>query len=135
MKHPTWLKNFGLSEPPFATDSAGRVADPFARAILHRHRALWFEAVGQLQEAEKEWLWYENSDFPGWLEGEAHAAEIDWAVGTYARLERSRVLRALGDEDRACQMVRRLLEIWTEPEPGVISLQKRAVEYAGECPT
>jgi tetratricopeptide (TPR) repeat protein len=124
-----------LSQPLFATDSAGRVADPFAGAILHRHRALWFEAVGQLQDAEKEWLWYENSDFPGWLEGEAHAAEIDWAVGTYARLERSRVLRQLGNEERACQMVRRLVEIWEDPEPHVMPLRERAAAHADECPT
>ncbi|NNG16433.1 MAG: serine/threonine protein kinase [Gemmatimonadales bacterium] len=122
-----------LSRPLFTNDSAGRVADPFARATLHRHRAIWYEKIGQPQHAEKEWLWYENSDFPGWLEGEAHAAEIDWAVGTYARLERSRVLRALGNEERACQMVRRLVEIWRDPEPRVIPLRDRAVAGAGEC--
>jgi tRNA A-37 threonylcarbamoyl transferase component Bud32 len=116
-------------------DTTGGGGDPFSRSILHRHRALWFEEIGQLQEAEKEWLWYENADFPGWLEGEVHAAEIDWAVGTYARLARSRVLHALGDEERACQMVSRLLEIWTDPEPQLTHLRDRAAEHARECPT
>jgi len=124
-----------LSRPLFASDSADRVADPFARAVLHRHRALWLEQIDQLEEAEKEWLWYENSDFAGWLAGEAHAAEIDWAVGSYARLERSRVLQSLGDQPRACTLVQRLLEIWTDPEPQVIPLRNRAVELARECPT
>jgi len=124
-----------LSQPLFASDSADRMADPFARAVLHRHRALWYEQVGRLEEAEKEWLWYENSDFAGWLAGEAQAAEIDWAVGTYARFDRSRVLRQLGNGERACQMVRRLLEIWTNPEPQVAPLRDRAAELARECPT
>ena len=124
-----------LSRPLFASDSADRVADPFARAVLHRHRALWYERIRQLEEAEKEWLWYENSDFAGWLAGEAQAAEVDWAAGTYARLERSRVLQSLGDQPRACTLVQRLLEIWADPEPQVIPLRTRAVELARECPS
>jgi len=117
-------------------DTTGSGGDPFSRSILHRHRALWFEYVGQLQDAEKEWLWYENADFPGWLKGEVHAAEIDWAAGTYARLDRSRVLHALGEEERACRLVRRLLEIWTEPEPGVMESRNLAATFAGQwCPT
>jgi len=124
----------GSTATLFAADSADRVSDPFARAVFHRHRALWYEQMGQFEDAEREWLWYQNSDFAGWLYGEAHAAEIDWAVGTYARLERSRVLRALGDERRACQLVRRVLEIWVDPEPVVMPLRDRAAALARECP-
>ena len=102
-------------------DAAGRHTDPFARAVLYWSRATWFEDSGQLAAAEDVWLWYENSDWGDvWPGSQVQAAEVDWAVSTYARVRRAKAKLRFDDPGMtrdACELLRRVDELWPNPEP------------------
>ena len=65
------------SEPALAFDSAGAAPDPFFRASLHLLRGRWQDEAKLPDDADRSWLWYENTDAVGWPQREAqppHAA-------------------------------------------------------------
>jgi tetratricopeptide (TPR) repeat protein len=93
-------------------DESELLGDPFARTVLHAHRAEWLERLRDPAAADRDWLWYENSDFEGWLTGEVEAVEIDWAFDTWARWRRARNALASGDTTRACHFLARAVELW-----------------------
>jgi tetratricopeptide (TPR) repeat protein len=101
-----------LSDQVMPFDSAGRGGDPFARAVLHLKRAEWLDMLDRPEEADAARLWYEQFE---WLDafptGEAQAAEIDWALSTYARWLRGTTSRH-GRNGRACAWLNRVLELW-----------------------
>jgi hypothetical protein len=106
-----------LSGPALASDSAGGAPDPFFRAALHLLRGQWLAALGRLEEADRELLWYENTDVVGWPAAEAQPAEVDWALGTWAGVRRVSLAAGPLGRDRSCALARRSLKIWTRPEP------------------
>ncbi|HEV8304362.1 MAG TPA: serine/threonine-protein kinase [Gemmatimonadales bacterium] len=103
-----------LSAKLLPFDESDYWADPFARALLHVRRAEWLAALGRRDAADREWLWYENSDFEGWLTGEVEAVEVDWALGVWARWRRG---AAAPCDDR-----RRVVELWEHAEPAYAGL-------------
>jgi len=123
------------SGPLIEIDSAGRGSDPFARALLYWHRARWREALGDEAGAEREWLWYENADFGPWPAGEVQPAEIDWMLGTYARLNRARVQLSLANrEAEACKHLIRVAELWAEAETAILPKKAEADSlFAERC--
>jgi tetratricopeptide (TPR) repeat protein len=111
-------KALDLSAPALASDSAGFVwgtagyrLDPFLRSALHLLRGAWLARVGQPDQAERAWLWYENTDVVGWPGREAQPAEVDWALSTLARGRRALLLRQ-SDPAAACRLLSRIDTVW-----------------------
>jgi len=123
-----------LTETLLPSEESEQIGDPFARAVLHVRRAAWLEGLGRRDAAEREWLWYENSDFEGWLTGEVEAAEIDWAFGTWARLQRARNAHAAGNTARGCGYLDRVVELWRDAEPTVGPDVAKARALRATCP-
>jgi hypothetical protein len=122
-----------LSDPALAYDSAGRAPDPFFRAALHLTRGEWAAALGRSADADHAWLWYENTDAVGWPDAAAQAADVDWALGTYARSRRALLAASHGDFAVACAHARRVLEIWSRPEPAVAEVAEQLRRSASAC--
>jgi tetratricopeptide (TPR) repeat protein len=122
-----------LSEPALAFDSAGRAGDPFFRSTLHLQRGHWYAALGRPNLADAAWLWYEALDLVGWPDGVAQAGEVDWALGTYARLARSRL--TAGKPDRqSCALLAEVVANWRKPEPAYAPLVAEARRRLAQCP-
>jgi serine/threonine protein kinase len=122
----------GETEPALALsarllpyDESEYWGDPFARALLHVRRAEWLTTLGRRDAADREWLWYENSDFEGWLTGEVEAAEIDWALSAWARARRG---TAAG-----CDNLPRVLDLWAHAEPSYAPLVAEARRQQEAC--
>ena len=123
-----------ISEPALARDSAGYAPDPFFRATLHLLRGDWQVASGQPDEADRSWLWYENTDAVGWPDKEAQPAEVDWALGSWARVRRASLASAAGRQGDACALGRRVLEIWHDAEPPTARLADSLRTSLASCP-
>jgi serine/threonine protein kinase/tetratricopeptide (TPR) repeat protein len=123
-----------LSATLLPFDEWRQLGDPFARTVLHVRRAEWLERLGRPAAADGEWLWYENSDFEGWLTGEVEAVEIDWALGTWARWWRARNALAAGDAARGCGYLARVMELWRDVEPALGSDVAKARALRQTCP-
>lgn len=115
-----------------------RPLDPFARAVFHLFRGDWWAAAAEPARADREWLWYEASDFEGWPVGLAQAGEIDAALGGFARLKRARMLLgsggSAGDSFEACGHLARLRELWSDAEAPMGPLAAEVAALAGTCP-
>jgi serine/threonine protein kinase/tetratricopeptide (TPR) repeat protein len=107
--------------------------DPFARAVLHVRRAQWFQTLGRPDAADRAWLWYENTDFEGWLTGEVEASEIDWAIGVWGRWQRGVGAFAAGDAAAGCRHMRRVLDLWNQAEPAYAASVAEARRLAQGC--
>ncbi|HEV8265907.1 MAG TPA: serine/threonine-protein kinase [Gemmatimonadales bacterium] len=114
-----------LSAPLLPFDESEHWTDPFARAVLHVRRGEWLAALGHHGDADREWLWYENSDFEGWLTGEVEPVEIDWALGAWARWRRGVTV--------GCEELRRVVALWNRAEPAYEPLVAEARQRAGKC--
>jgi hypothetical protein len=122
-----------LTEPLLAFDSAGTGGDPFARAVLHLQRASWRDSLGRGPAADSARLWYEHFESNGTPRREAQAAEIDWALATYAMWIRGVQAHQRGLEDRACAMLRRVLELWAGADPAYQEAIQRATAIVQAC--
>jgi hypothetical protein len=115
-----------------------RPPDPFAGAVFHLFRGDWWQAISEPARADREWLWYEASDFEGWPEGLSQSGEVDAALGALARLKRARALLAPGssadDSLRACRHLGRIGELWSDVEPPLRPLADEAATLARNCP-
>ena len=99
-------------------DTQGTSCRPFARTVLHLKRGEWFERLGQLAEAEQEWLWHEAVDIDGVPSVELpQAGEIDWALGTFGRYLRGMTAFESDDMDGACRHLTRVVAFWTGSDP------------------
>jgi len=116
------------------SDSAGRQIDPFLRATAHLARGAWAEASGDLELAERAWLWYENTDAVGWPSAEAQPVDVDWALGALAGARRARIAFRLGDRSRGCALVARTLGFWKGSEPGAAAAVDSLGARARPCP-
>jgi tetratricopeptide (TPR) repeat protein len=125
-----------LSIPLLAYDSTGVVEDPFARAVLHLERADWALALGDSAAADRELLWYENSDIgiEGWIQTELQSGEVDAMLSGVVRLRRARLALASNETSRACGWLGRLGELWREAEPVYAALVTEARELSRRCP-
>ncbi len=130
--HERWDVALAASEPALAFDSAGR-GDPFLRAALHLERGTWFEQSGNAEEADRSWLWYENLDVVGWPSAAAQAAEVDWALATYARLRRSRLALSEGRQPEGCALAESVAERWANAEPSVAAAGAELAALARRC--
>jgi tetratricopeptide (TPR) repeat protein len=124
-----------VSAPALAADSAGAAPDPFFRAALHLLRGQWQARAGRAAEADRSWLWYENTDAVGWPQAEAQPADVDWAVGSYARLLRAELDRRANRRETACAHASRLETLWAGAEPGFASATGRLRAISEWCRT
>jgi hypothetical protein len=122
-----------LSAPALAADSAGAAPDPFLRSALHLLRGQWQVRLGQLDEADRSWRWYQNTDAVGWPHAEAQAADVDWALGSYARLLRAELAWRQGRRAEACEHATRLGELWGGAEPAFGPAVSRLRTVTGWC--
>jgi tetratricopeptide (TPR) repeat protein len=123
------------SSPALALDSAGAAPDPFFRASLHLLRGQWQDRARLADAADRSWLWYENTDVVGWPTREAQPADVDWALGPYARLLRAELARRAGRRDVACAEAARLDTLWANPEPGFAPATDRLRAVSQWCRT
>jgi serine/threonine protein kinase/tetratricopeptide (TPR) repeat protein len=121
-----------LSEPLLASDSGGHGGDPFARAVLHMKRADWLDSLGQPLAADSSRLWYEHFETLGFPAGPAQPAEIDWAVGTYARWLRGESARRRGDREAACGHHARVIELWHDADAAYHQLRDGAARFIAD---
>lgn len=123
------------SAPALAMDSAGAAPDPFFRASLHLLRGHWQDRAKLADDADRSWLWYENTDAVGWPQQEAQPADVDWALGAYARLLRAELARRAGRRDAACAPAERLDTLWAHAEPGFAPATDRLRAVTRWCRT
>jgi tetratricopeptide (TPR) repeat protein len=123
------------SAPGLAYDSAGSAPDPFYRAALHLMRGDWYLASGRARDADRSWLWYENTDVVGWPEAEAQAGEVDWALSSHARRRRASQAFAEGRRGDGCALAARVFEIWASPDPATAAAAAPLRQAAAGCPT
>lgn len=118
---------FEVTQPP----------DPFAGAVFHLFRGAWQLARGRTQAADREWLWYQASDFEGWPSAYPQAGEVDGVVGVFARWKRGelKLAAATGAADTAagCALVRRAAELWRDADPSLLPARAAARTRAGAC--
>jgi hypothetical protein len=115
-----------VSQRLLAYDSAAHGGDPFARAVLHLKRADWLDSLGDLGAADSTRLWYEHFEIVRKFEGAAQAAEIDWALSTFAMWLRGVSAAASGDRLNACTHLPRVAELWAESDPPYAELRDSA---------
>ncbi len=105
------------------------LGDPFARAALHLMRGDWYERLGELDLARREWLWHQADDILGLPSIEPpQVGEIDWALGTLGRYKRGMTALASGERESACRLLREVSNLWSEPDPALAGLARRAGE-------
>ena len=78
-------------------------------------------------------MWHDNVDAVGWPTGPAQAADVDWALGTYARLRRARLALARGGRRDGCGLVRRVQELWARADATFARYRAAADSLAREC--
>jgi hypothetical protein len=122
-----------ISDQLLAYDSTGVIGGAFNRGAVHLWRARWWEAGGDLAQADRELLWYENSDLMGWPRGEAQAGEVDAVFGVFARLERSRLALLANDRVAGCRLLDRIRRLWHGADTTLAPLRARADSLAGRC--
>ena len=111
-----------------------RRAGPVFRATLHLLRGQWWRGLnGRADEADRSWLWYENTDAVGWPSAEAQPADVDWALGSYARLLRAELDRRENRREAACDHATRLRRSWSHAEPGFFPATARLHAVADWC--
>jgi hypothetical protein len=89
--------------------------------------------MGDLPAAASELVWHENEDLEGLPGGAAQAAEVDWAVGTLARLRRARIALAMDDLEGACRHASDVARLWNRPEPALEPLAQEARRFRDEA--
>jgi hypothetical protein len=106
--------------------------DPLARVARHLARGAWL-ARADPAAADRSWLWYENSNAAGWPAGPPQAAELDWALETYARYRRALLARAMGQPARACALVPDVVDRWKGADAPYTTLRERATGLLRSC--
>ncbi|HVH09023.1 MAG TPA: serine/threonine-protein kinase [Gemmatimonadales bacterium] len=100
---------------PLQADSLGdpEVADPFFRTVLHLFRADWYVRRQDIDGAERELQWYQNTDMFGRPSGPPQVGDVDWAFSTLARWRLATLLdRDRAGDERACRPYRQVARAW-----------------------
>ena len=105
---------------------------PMYREQLRGHLRFLAKHRGR-REAEREWLWHDNADVVDWPTGPAQAGDVDWALGTYARLRRGGLALERGDRRGGCGLIRRVQELWTRADAAFAPYRAAADSLAREC--
>lgn len=100
--------------------------DVFARSLTHLERARWLVRLDRDSLAERELLWYENSDTYRLPIGEAQKTEVDAVASVPARIERARLLARRGERDAACRHLTRVRQLWTDADSSMSPVRHRA---------
>ncbi len=112
--------------------------DPFAGAVFHLVRGDWLAAEGDARGAQREWAWYDGSDFEGWPAGVPQAGEIDGTFGVYAGWKRGAARLAsattAADTLAACALLERSARLWQDAEPAMGELRADVNRSAKGCP-
>jgi protein kinase-like protein len=111
---------------------AETVGDPFLRTVLYLLRAEWQVHLGRLQDADRELLWYQNSDAKGYPREEPQPMEVDWAFGTLSQWRSMRL--ASVSEPRRCSLAREVARLWAGAEPPYAARVDNARAIARSCP-
>lgn len=120
--------------PAIIDDSSGAVGSAFARAVLHISRGNWHRALDRPAEADRSWLFYQNSHLRGYPDGVVQAGEVDAVLSVYARLLRAELALAQGDTIRACRLARRANELWARADSILDPLRARTRRVLEQCP-
>jgi tetratricopeptide (TPR) repeat protein len=113
---------------------AAQVADPLQRAVLFLSRGRWL-AGSDREGADAAWRWYENADLVGWPEGALQAAELDWALETYARYLRARLAHGATDTARACAILPDAVARWADADSAYAPARAALERWARACGT
>jgi hypothetical protein len=111
---------------------AAEVADPLQRAVLFLSRGRWL-AGRDRERADSAWRWYENADLVGWPVGHLQAAELDWALETYARYLRAGLAREGRDAERACAILPDAVARWAWADSTYATLRATLDGWARAC--
>jgi hypothetical protein len=111
---------------------AGTVQDPLQRAVLFLRLGEWL-AGRQPRAADAAWRWYENADLAGWPEGYPQAAELDWALETFARYQRARLARESGAPTDACPVMSDAAQRWAGADPSYRPLRDDLSAWMTAC--
>jgi hypothetical protein len=124
-----------LSDALISYDTAGVVQDPFARSVLYLQRIKWQLSLGDSAAADATRLWFHNSDsgIEGWPQRDLEAGDIDGMLAVFGRLLQAESDRAAGRTSSACDLARRVRELWSDAEPSFSDLQQRAGRAAEIC--
>ena len=129
----------GAGDPRAALDSSAVIylrdttlvrLSPFARLSTYLHRGNWQLGLGDPDAADREWLWYENSDFEGWPSGPPQEGELDAILSVYARMLRGELRAKRSDVAIACYHLKRVQELWADVEPAMLPMKERAERAA-----
>ena len=122
-----------VTAPAIIDDSSGAIGSAFARSVLHVHRGAWHRTLGRTADADRSWLYYENSHLRGYPDGVVQAGEVDAVLSVFVRLLRAELALAEADTARACQLVSRVLELWSGADLALAPLVGRAGRVAAQC--
>jgi hypothetical protein len=124
-----------LSDALISYDTAGVVQDPFARSVLYLQRINWQLSLGDAAGADATRLWFHNSDsgIEGWPQRDLEAGDVDGMLAVYGRLLQAEADRAAGRTGSACDLARRVRELWSDAEPSFTDLKLRADRAAEGC--
>lgn len=111
--------------------SSERGSEPFLRSAIYLMRGTW-KRISDPRAVPSEWIWHLNADLRGWPEGLAQAGEIDWAFGTYARLQRARALVGTRERDEGCRELDRIAELWHDVDAVYEPLRDEALTLRTE---
>ena len=114
-------------------DSSGAIGSAFARSVLHVHRGTWHHALGRPADADRSWLYYENSHLRGYPDGIVQAGEVDAVLSGFVRLLRAELALEVGNLARACRLAHRVRELWKDADPELVPLVTRAERVASQC--
>jgi hypothetical protein len=122
----------GLSDSLLLHVVAAAIADPLQRAVLFLARGRWL-AERDPDGADTAWRWYENADLVGWPVGHLQAAELDWALETYARYLRAGLARGSRDAQRACAILPDAVQRWAQADSAYATMRATLDAWAREC--
>jgi hypothetical protein len=122
-----------VTAPAIIDDSSGAVGSAFARAVLHISRGAWQRALARPVEADRSWLFYQNSHLRGYPDGVVQAGEVDAVLSVYARLLRAELALAQGESMRACRLARRADDLWAGADSLLSSLRARTRRVLEQC--
>ncbi|MGE5927308.1 MAG: hypothetical protein ACM357_08135, partial [Gemmatimonadota bacterium] len=122
-----------ITAPAIIDDSSGAVGSAFARSVLHVHRGTWHRSLGGAADADRSWLYYENSHLRGYPDGAVQAGEVDAVLSVFVRLLRAELALANADPARACRLASRVRELWRDADAALDPLVARAAWVTGQC--
>jgi hypothetical protein len=113
-------------------DSSGAVGSPFARSVLQVHRGHWHRAAGRPADADRSWVYHENSHLRGYPDGVVQAGEVDAVLSPFVRLLRAE-LGGNEPDQQACLLARRAAELWADADRFLAAHRARAARVIDRC--